>query len=89
MCTSFMALGEGTIRILVHTTKATMLETRLETEWWEEAFDHAVYLRRLTCMQRKASKDGEGPRPLQELSRNRISTKECDKQRAVVAAKVG
>ena len=74
-----MALGEGTIRMLVHTAKAIMLETRLETEWFEEAFDHAVYLRRLTCMSRNASKDGEGPRPLQELSRNRISTRECDK----------
>ena len=76
-----MALGEGTIHMLVHTAKAIMLETRLETEWFEEAFDHAVYIRRLTCMSRNASKesDGEGSRPLQELPRNRISTRECDK----------
>ena len=44
--------------------------------------DHAVYLLNLLPMSRKITKDGTGPRPLQELSRWYVSPKECDKRLA-------
>ena len=74
------ARAEATMGQVEEMAKAIMLETGLDSADWDLAVDHAVYLINLMPMSRNLSRDGTGPRPLQEISRWRVSLDECDKR---------
>eukprot|EP01043_Picozoa_sp_COSAG02_P039833 COSAG02_NODE_3174_length_7227_cov_30.253227_3_plen_131_part_00 len=66
------------MRVIEDMSKAIMADTRLNIEDYPLAVDHAVWTLNLVPMSKKLSRDGTGPRPLQELSRWNVSVKECD-----------
>lgn len=76
----YNASGEVLMRILEEIAKAIVLDTRLEIESFTLAVDHAVFLMNRTPMAKNMSRDGNGPRPLTEISQWRFSIEECDRQ---------
>lgn len=77
------ALGKGemAVQITKMHMQAIMLSTRLEEDMWREAVEYAWHVHGLLCLTRNASPKGNGPRPLQQLSRNNIDAEECDRRK--------
>ena len=61
-------------------TKAIMLTTRLEIELRPLATAYAVWLHNRTAKRSRTGPDGNGVRPIQELSGYSVSSEECDRQ---------
>ena len=76
-------LGKGEMAVQITKThmQAIMLSTRLEENMWREAVEYAWHVHGLLCLTRNASPQGNGPRPLQQLSRNNIDAEECDRRK--------
>ena len=76
-------LGKGEMAVQITKThmQAIMLSTRLEEDMWREAVEYAWHVHGLLCLTRNASPQGNGPRPLQQLSRNNIDAEECDRRK--------
>ena len=76
-------LGKGEMAVQITKThmQAIMLSTRLEEDMWREAIEYTWHVHNLLCLTRKASPRGNGPRPLQEISRNNIDAEECDRRK--------
>ena len=57
-----------------------LLATTLPVEYWEEACTHGIKLSNLLCAKKMAGPDGDGPRPIERLSRNNVTRRECDRR---------
>ena len=66
---------------VVHAVQAIMLGTRLEEDMWREAIEYAWHVHNLLCLTRNASPEGNGPRPLTQISDNNIDQEECDRRK--------
>ena len=74
-----MATGEGAVRIMELMVSRIMIQTRLEAEMWEYAYTYAALMKNLHTRVKDASPDGNGPRPLEVMSKNFVSREHCDK----------
>ena len=74
------ALAEAQMAILETRMKRVMLTTLCPVEFWEEACTHGVKLTNLMCQKKRAGPDGDGPRPIELLSRNNVTRRECDRR---------
>ena len=76
----YNAHAEVWMRMIEEMTKAVMLTTRLEIELRPLATNYAVYIHNRTAKRSRTGPDGNGVRPLQEVSRYQVSSEECDRQ---------
>ena len=56
---------------------------------WELAVNYAWHTHNLYPLTRNASRNGKGPRPLQELSQNNVDETECDRRIEYILAYAG
>ena len=74
------ALAEATMGVIGTRMRKQLLATTLPVEYWEEACTHGIKLSNLLCAKKMAGPDGDGPRPIERLSRNNVTRRECDRR---------
>ena len=74
------AFAEAAVRFITHTTKMILLQSRLPTSFWKWAMESAVQIRNLFPLRKYAKNvySGDAIRPLEQLSRSRVSRSDCN-----------
>ena len=60
--------------------EAILLDTRLEQDMWESVTDYVWKVHNLYPLSRNATRNGRGPRPLTQMSKNHVDEDECDRR---------
>ena len=74
------AKGEVQIKRKELDMKRGMLETSLEVDMWDYAWQHGIRTRSLIVRKKDAAPDGTGNPPLNQFSRNHVSVEECKRR---------
>jgi hypothetical protein len=74
------AKGEVQIKRKELDMKRGMLETSLEIDMWDYAWQHGIRTRNLIVRKKDAAPDGTGNPPLNQFSRNHVSVEECKRR---------
>jgi hypothetical protein len=74
------AEGEVQIKRKELDMKRGMLETSLEVDMWDYAWQHRIRTRNLIVRKKDVAPDGTGSPPLNQFSRNHVSVEECKRR---------